>query len=74
MDDMFITATPHSNFKDWDMNPGMSESWSSQSLKFCLAADRMGERPRAGTVRKLFKIFLVGIGEGVVVFAVLLCL
>lgn len=24
----------------------------------------MGERPRAGTVRKLFKIFLVGIGEG----------
>ena len=27
-------------------------------------ADRMGERPWAGIVRKLFKIFLVGIGEG----------
>lgn len=36
-------------------------------------ADRMGERPLAETVRKLFKIFLVGIGE-VVVFAGLLCL
>ena len=27
-------------------------------------SDRLGERPWAGIVRKLFKIFLVGIAEG----------